>query len=119
MTTLLRVARHTTFFRFVHSRVLIHLSNDAEKVCIDVEDDGPGIPESKRVEILAPFVRLDERRIDLATVPEEGGDELKENDSGLGLGLAIVDLILTQHGGSIKIDQGELGGCLVCTVWPR
>lgn len=26
-------------FRFAHSRVLIHLSNDAEKVCIDVEDD--------------------------------------------------------------------------------
>lgn len=106
-------------FRFAHSRVLIHLSNDAEKVCIDVEDDGPGIPESKRVEILAPFVRLDERRIDQATVQEEGGDEQEENHSGLGLGLAIVDRILKQHGGSIKIDQGELGGCLVCTVWPR
>ncbi|MFN5229614.1 MAG: ATP-binding protein, partial [Planctomycetota bacterium] len=38
--------------------------------------------------------------------------------SGLGLGLAIVNRILQQHGGSVQIDSGPLGGCLVNTRWP-
>jgi len=105
-------------YRFAQKRVLIHITSDAKNVCIDVEDDGPGIPEDKRVSILAPFVRLAERRIE-ARESEDGDQEQEENYSGLGLGLAIVDRILKQHGGSIKIDQGELGGCLVRTTWPK
>lgn len=105
-------------YRFAQKRVLIYLTSDAQNVCIDVEDDGLGIPEDKRVAILAPFVRLAERRIE-ARESEDGDQEQEGNYSGLGLGLAIVDRILKQHGGSIKIDQGELGGCLVRTTWPK
>jgi len=105
-------------YRFAQKRVLIHITSDSQNVCIDVEDDGPGIPEDKRVAILAPFVRLAERRIE-ARESEDGGEEQEEDCSGLGLGLAIVDRILKQHGGSIKIDQGELGGCLARTTWPK
>jgi len=99
-------------FRYARSRVLIHLHASVNTVCIDVEDDGPGIPEAKRTEILAPFVRLTNTASNATN-----GTEISYK--GLGLGLAIVDRILKQHRGSIKIEQGELGGCLVQTVWPN
>lgn len=79
-------------------------------ICIDVEDDGPGIPEAMRSEVMKPFVRID---------PGSQDKEHASSHSGLGLGLAIVNRILQQHGGSVQIDRGELGGCLVKTRWPN
>ena len=79
-------------------------------ICIDVEDDGPGIPEAMRSEVMKPFVRID---------PGSQDKEHASSHSGLGLGLAIVNRILQQHGGSVQIDRGALGGCLVKTRWPN
>ena len=78
-------------------------------ICIDIEDDGPGIPDAMRSEVMKPFVRID---------PEAQNQQQASSHSGLGLGLAIVQRILQQHGGSVQIDRGELGGCLVKTRWP-
>jgi two-component system sensor histidine kinase RstB len=78
-------------------------------VCIDVEDDGTGIPEDMRTEIIKPFVRIE---------PQTELREQRALNAGLGLGLAIVDRILQQHGGSLQIDRGASGGCLVRTRWP-
>jgi signal transduction histidine kinase len=102
-----------------------------EMLCIEVEDDGPGVPEDKRREILAPFVRLHPdcsttRAIHQAPLQNESKvpshdryPELQDTHNGLGLGLAIVDRVLKQHGGSVRIEQGNLGGCLVRTFWPN
>ena len=78
-------------------------------ICVDVEDDGPGIPGDFRCEVMKPFVRID---------PGSQDKDQASSHSGLGLGLAIVNRILQQHGGSVQIDRGELGGCLVNTRWP-
>lgn len=99
-------------FRYARSKVRIHIRAGLKSVNIDVEDDGPGIPETKRTEVLAPFVRL-------SNLSHDNNLAAEVNHKGWGLGLAIVDRILKQHGGSIKIDQGELGGCLVRTEWPN
>ena len=63
---------------------------------VEVEDDGPGIPESRREEAFRPFHRLDEGR-NLQT-------------GGSGLGLAIARDIARAHGGDILLGQSALGG---------
>ncbi len=61
----------------------------ASAVQIDVEDDGPGIPESIRERIFSPF---------FTTKPR-----------GSGLGLAIVRKIVNAHGGRIELLQNQHG----------
>lgn len=99
---------------------------------IDVEDDGPGITESKREEVFSPFVRLStpSARSESSQSPPvkdrsessfEDHDRLQTDavpHAGLGLGLAIVARTLKQYGGAAWIEQGSLGGCLVRTRWP-
>ena len=64
------------------------------QICVD--DDGPGIPESRREEAFRPFHRLDEGR-NLQT-------------GGVGLGLAIARDIARAHGGDLLLDKSPLGG---------
>ncbi len=67
------------------------------KLIIQVDDDGPGIPEDKREEALQPFVRLDPSR--------------NQERAGVGLGLAITADIVRAHGGQLELRQSEeLGG---------
>ena len=63
---------------------------------IEVEDDGPGIPEDEREHVFRPFYRADHAR---------------NQDSGsTGLGLAIARDITRIHGGDIALDESSLGG---------
>ena len=78
------------------SIVEVALSRDERFAEIAVEDDGPGIPESRREEAFRPFHRLDEGR-NLQT-------------GGSGLGLSIARDIARAHGGDIVLDKSSLGG---------
>ena len=65
---------------------------------IRVEDDGPGIPEDRRVEAARPFTRLDPSRNQ-----DKGG--------GVGLGLAIATDIARAHGGVLRLGESQrMGG---------
>ncbi len=61
-----------------------------DQVLIWVEDNGPGIPPELRERIFEPF---------FTTKPH-----------GSGLGLSIVHSIVTQHGGTLKVEQASGGG---------
>jgi len=63
------------------------------------EDDGPGIPEEKRSEIFKPFYT----------------GKIK---GGIGLGLAIVDQIVSFHKGKIEIGESQKGGALFVLKFP-
>jgi signal transduction histidine kinase len=65
-----------------------HLSphhRDGNRVTIEIEDNGPGIPDDIKDKILQPFFTT------------------KKGTQGTGLGLSITHDIVKAHGGSIDI----------------
>ncbi|ANF58780.1 hybrid sensor histidine kinase/response regulator [Halotalea alkalilenta] len=60
-------------------RVLLGCRRHDKEIVIEVWDTGPGIPESKQVEIFQEFRRLDQQ------------SRHRESEKGLGLGLSIAD----------------------------
>ena len=61
-------------------------SEDGGRVCIIVEDNGPGIPEEVKQNLFSPFVSSKGAR-------------------GTGLGLAVSQKIFTEHGGQIVVED--------------
>jgi two-component system sensor histidine kinase RstB len=96
-------------------------SRSKSQTCVEFEDDGPGIPEDRWIEVIEPFVRISDPDswIPSKTNPPPAKNLKHKNHAGIGLGLAIVSRILKQHGGSIQIGRGKLGGCVVRTYWPN
>ncbi len=81
-----------------HARVRLMPS---EHGCvIEIEDDGPGIPEADRQAMLRPFVRGDAARN-------------LNRSQGFGLGLAIARASVEGHGGTLTLARSSLGGLLV------
>ncbi len=77
---------------------------DEETISIVIEDNGPGIPEDQYEEVFKPFVRGEPSRN-----PETGG---------VGLGLPIVQDIVTGHGGKVWLGKSSHGGLKVSIEMP-
>ncbi|MEO8243539.1 MAG: ATP-binding protein [bacterium] len=89
------------------NRALVSYAFTDRSLRLTVEDDGPGIPKSKREEALMPFTRLDDARD-----PNHGG--------GVGLGLSIAADIARSHGGSLRLGESKaLGGLKADLVLAR
>lgn len=71
-------------------QVRLLAARSAEGVTIAVEDNGPGIPVEKREEVFTPFFTTKQK--------------------GTGLGLALVKKSVTEHGGSIAVEEAPMGG---------
>ena len=78
------------------NKVYVDLKQATNRVIINFEDDGPGIPEDQYKNIFKPFFRLDKSR--------------SLNKSGVGLGLAIVEDIINSHGGNIQLGKSKYKG---------
>jgi two-component system sensor histidine kinase TctE len=66
---------------------------------VEIEDDGPGVPEAERGRVLERFYR----------VPGAGGE-------GTGLGLAIADEIARMHRSALQLSTGHGGRGLRVTL---
>ena len=77
----------------------IRLQVFADHLVIDVEDDGPGISDARKTDVLEPFVRGDEAR---------NMDEAE----GFGLGLSIARAIVVAHGGELTLHDREPHGLI-------
>ena len=77
--------------------VEVHKGNN--RAIVIIEDDGPGIPEDQYKNVFKPFFRLDKSR--------------SLNQSGVGLGLAIVEDIVNSHGGNIQLGKSKYKGLQV------
>lgn len=77
-------------------RVRVRLGKDDGHVRIDIDDDGPGIPEDQREKVFAPFYRIETSR--------------SRDTGGVGLGLSTARTIVRGHGGDITLDNRAEGG---------
>ena len=81
------------------NNVFVEVHKGNNRVLIIIDDDGPGIPEDQYKNVFKPFYRLDKSR--------------SLNQSGVGLGLAIVEDIINSHGGSIQLGKSKFDGLQV------
>ncbi len=75
--------------------------NSTGNPCIQVIDDGPGIPLEKTVQVLEPFFRLDASR----------------SSAGNGLGLALVNAIASSHQAQLTLEDNQ-PGLRVSVIFP-
>ncbi|KOX62485.1 histidine kinase [Pseudomonas psychrophila] len=81
--------------KWADAQVDLSVSQTPDGFLIEVQDDGPGIPEAKRDQVFSRGTRLDEQT------------------SGHGLGLGIVRDIVDVWGGEMALETGSLGGLMV------
>lgn len=85
-----------------HGQVVLRVFNDGQPV-LEVEDSGPGIPETERERVFSPFYRA------------PWAQEL--NAGGSGLGLAIVRDLAAMHHATVSLSSaGNSGSGLKITV---
>ena len=81
--------------KWASTRVRVSAARQGKDIVITVDDDGTGVPENLRADVLARGKRLDE-----AT-------------PGSGLGLNIVHELAELYHGSLALDASDLGGLSV------
>jgi len=92
--------------RYAKSQILITCHLEVDNLRVDVEDDGPGIPEEDWQRVFMPFSRLDDSRT--------------RSSGGYGLGLSIVQRIIYWHRGSALVDRSpSLQGARFSLIFPK
>jgi two-component system nitrogen regulation sensor histidine kinase NtrY len=81
------------------ARVIMRLANTGDATIIEIEDNGPGLPEEGRDKLTEPYVT--------------------SHRTGTGLGLAIVRKIMEDHGGALVLGDAEGGGARIRAELPR
>jgi signal transduction histidine kinase len=86
--------------------VRVSIRGDDGDAVLEVENQGPPIPPELRTVMFEPFCR---------------GSALRDasHARGLGLGLYIVNQVVTAHGGSIAVDSSEENGTTFTVRLPR
>ena len=77
-------------------QIVIRAATEGSWLRVEVDDNGPGIPASERVNVFKPFYRIDRSR--------------NQDDGNSGLGLAIARDIAKSHGGDITLGESSMGG---------
>ncbi|WP_427976614.1 ATP-binding protein [Agarivorans sp.] len=90
--------------KYADSKVTLKASVEDKQLVIVICDDGPGLAESELNSIFRPFYRCGEAR--------------DRDSGGVGLGLAIAESAVRQHGGSIAAKNHSLKGLEVSLRLP-
>lgn len=83
-------------------KIVLSAELNGDKVKIQLDDSGPGIPHEMRNKVFDRFVRVDPSR----TLP------------GTGLGLSLVKAFIELHQGTITLSDSKLGGTSFSIVLP-
>jgi signal transduction histidine kinase len=82
-------------------KLTVRTSSENGKVAVEIEDNGPGIPEDMKDKILQPFFTT------------------KKGTEGTGLGLSITNDIIKAHGGKLSINTTPEKGSTFRISIPR
>jgi two-component system osmolarity sensor histidine kinase EnvZ len=82
-----------------------HVRSTAQgrRAVVEIGDHGPGVPDDQINQLLKPFTRLDAAR---------------GQANGAGLGLAIVERVVSRHNAELTVRNREGGGLLVQLALP-
>lgn len=72
------------------------LYTKAGMAIVEIEDDGPGMPDADMERAFEPFFRLETSR--------------NRETGGIGLGLAVVRAVARGHGGDVALGNRQVGG---------
>ncbi|MGZ4316325.1 MAG: ATP-binding protein [Gaiellaceae bacterium] len=86
-------------------RVEVRVVDQGDRLCLDVSDEGLGIPPSEQARIFEKFYRLDA--------------EMTRGVGGSGLGLYISREIIQQMGGSLSVQSAAGAGSTFTVTLPR
>ena len=78
------------------SGIDVELKQDGNKITLLVKDEGDGINDENKDKVFEKFFRVD--------------DELRRKTKGTGLGLYIVNYLVTKHNGTIEIKDNSPKG---------
>ncbi len=101
MQVLLNLLNNASKYSPPESVITLNVVHEDDSLRISVIDEGDGIPDAEHKHLFDRFYRMD--------------DEATRSQSGLGLGLSIVQAIVDAHHGSIEV-QSEIGLGTVMTV---
>ena len=77
----------------------ISLKKSLNNIILFVDDNGPGIPNNEKENVLKPFYKIDKSR--------------NESKVGVGLGLSIASDIIRSHGGNLSLMESPQKGLRV------
>ena len=81
-------------------KVDVSIQQKGESVWISVRDHGRGIPAEELPHVKEKFYKGSSK------------------NRGTGIGLAVCDEIVTRHGGELRVENAEGGGCRVTVILP-
>ncbi|MBX2990208.1 MAG: GHKL domain-containing protein [Bacteroidetes bacterium] len=81
-------------------KLSVRTRREANQVTVEIEDNGPGIPDAIKDKILHPFFTT------------------KKGTQGTGLGLSITHDIVKAHGGEMRIENNDNGGAIFIVGLP-
>lgn len=84
-------------------QIAVQVFRQGGRAVLQVMDSGPGIPVSERQRVFERFYRV-------------GGDRHNSGVSGCGLGLSIVQRIVSLHGAELELGEGMNGSGLKVTI---
>jgi signal transduction histidine kinase len=76
-----------------HPKLTVRTRSENGQILIEVQDNGPGIPDEIKDKILQPFFTT------------------KKGTAGTGLGLSITNDIVKAHGGMLHVSSSHEGSC--------
>ncbi|MDB5745765.1 MAG: histidine kinase [Massilia sp.] len=81
----------------------VRTTPQGRRAVVEIADHGPGVPDDQINQLLKPFTRLDTAR---------------GQANGAGLGLAIVERVVSRHNAELEVRNREGGGLLVQLALP-